>query len=168
MGHSSCWRDSTFWRAMRESNSRFKVRSLVYYSLYESPILVVQVRLKLTIGTVWRCCISRYATEPNLVDRGRIELPTVPCKDTVFPIIPTAQIFNVVPGRNLQVSFSGWERITLTPTHYSQWIHYIKNDWLLISLYAISQGEIYWSRWQESNLRYMLPKHGWYHFTTPR
>ena len=40
------------WRAIRESNSYFKVRSLVYYSLYELPIMVVQVRLKLTIDTV--------------------------------------------------------------------------------------------------------------------
>ena len=31
-----------------------------------------------------------YKTE--MVDRGRIELPTEACKATVFPIIPTAQI----------------------------------------------------------------------------
>ena len=59
------------WRAMRESNSRFKVRSLVYYSLYESPInLVVMEGTEPPTFSVWRSCSACWATSPNWWTEG--------------------------------------------------------------------------------------------------
>ena len=105
-----------------------------------------------------------------MVDRGGIEPPTVPCKGTVFPIIPSAhKIGSPAWARTTDILINSqaqlptvllrnktWcERRDSNSHDFRHWL--LRPAWLPLHHSRILTTYL-WSQWLDSNQRYLRPK----------